>query len=352
MPDPKDITTRKSDHIALCVDGDVGFEVKTTLFGEVELIHDALPELALDGIDLSIQLLGKRLAAPLVIAAMTGGTPGAAAINRDLAAAAERFGIGFAFGSQRPLLTRGIEDGYRIRDVAPTALVIGNIGIVQARETTTNRLRDMAVSSGCDALAVHLNPAMEVVQPDGDRDFRGGLDTIRRLLDELGLPIVVKETGCGLSRRVGERLVATGVQSVDVSGAGGTSWVAVEMHRAEGPGRALGARFREWGIPTAASVAQLRGVGLNIIATGGIADGLTAAKALALGANAVGIARPFLKAQAQGVQALEYAITAVIAELRVACLLTGSADVNALRSAPTVIGPTLQRWVDAGRTAS
>ena len=349
MPDPKDISQRKADHIALCVSGDVGFDAKSTLFEDVELVHDALPELDIDAIELGVDILGKKLRAPLIIAAMTGGTPAAAAINRDLAAAAEAFGIGFAFGSQRPLLTRGIEDGYRIRDVAPTTLIIGNIGIVQARETPTARLREMAVSSGCDALAVHLNPAMEVVQPEGDGDFRGGMDTLRRLVGELGLPLMVKETGCGLSRRVGARLRTVGVEWADVSGAGGTSWVAVEMHRAEASGKVLGARFRDWGIPTAASVAQLRGIGLGFVATGGVSDGLTVAKALALGANAAGIARPFLKAQARGKDALHTAIAEVLAELRVACLLTGSADVAQLRSAPYVFGARLQRWIDAAK---
>ena len=178
-----------------------------------------------------------------LIAAMTGGTAQAEAINRDLAAVAEEQGIGLCFGSQRPLLVRGIRDGYYVRDVAPTIPIFGNIGVVQARETPTARLLEMLTDCGASALCVHLNPAMEVVQPEGDQDFRGGLDTIRRLVAELPLPVVVKETGCGLSRRVGERLVDAGVRYVDVSGAGGTSWVGVEARRARTGQRALGERF-------------------------------------------------------------------------------------------------------------
>lgn len=345
MPHLPDISARKSDHIELCINGDVGFLQKTTLFEHIELVHDALPELALSDIDLSTEFAGKTLAAPLLIAAMTGGTAEAERINRDLAALAQKYGIGFAFGSQRPLLTRGIEAGYRVRDVAPDILVLGNIGVVQARETPTARLREMMDFSGADALCVHLNPAMEVVQPEGDEDFRGGLDTLQRLVEELGRPVIAKETGCGLSRSVGQRLKAIGITHVDTSGAGGTSWVAVEMHRAEQQQRHLGARFRDWGIPTAASVAQLDGLGLAICATGGIKDGLEAAKAIALGARCAGIARPFLKAHAQGPTALEEALKLVLAELRITHLLTGSRSPDELRQKMLGIGAPLQRWL-------
>ena len=349
MPDtPPDIAARKADHIQLCLAEDVGFQQKTTLLEEVELIHDALPELAVADIDLRTTIFGRTLQAPLIISAMTGGTVRAIEINRDLARVAQELGVGFAFGSQRPLLLKGIRDGYEVRDVAPDALIFGNIGVVQARETDTARLRAMLDATGADALCVHLNPAMEVVQPEGDDDFRGGLDTIRRLIGELGRPVIVKETGCGLSRRLGERLRGAGVTWVDTSGAGGTSWVGVETRRAADGQRALGARFWDWGIPTAASVAQLDGLGLGIIATGGVAHGLDAARAVALGATCAGIARPFLQAQALGYAALRTAVAEVIAEIRVACLLTGSRTPADLRKQPLQVGPRLRRWVPTG----
>ena len=342
-----DIGSRKSEHLDLCIEDDVAFQDKTNLFEEVQLVHDALPELALDEIDLRTELVGKTLRAPLVIAAMTGGVERANAINRDLASVAEELGIGFALGSQRPLLTHGIEDGYRVRDVAPTALVLGNIGLVQARETSTAALTRLVEQVGADALCLHLNPAMEVVQPGGDRDFRGGLDTIARVVRELPVPVIVKETGCGLSRRVGERIKECGVQWVDTSGAGGTSWVGVETKRAKAT-KALGQRFWDWGIPTAASVLQLRGLGLGIVATGGMTDGLMIARALALGARAGGIARPFLQAHAQGGAAAARTLaTNVIEEIRLACLLTGSRTPADLAKAPVVLGPRLQRWAPA-----
>jgi isopentenyl-diphosphate delta-isomerase len=349
MADRPDIRSRKADHLDLCTDGQVGFRNKTNLFEAVEFVHDALPELALGQIDLSTEFAGKTLRAPLVIAAMTGGVERAEAINSDLAQVAEELGIGFGFGSQRPLLTHGIEAGYQVRDVAPTALVLGNIGVVQARQSTSAQLQALVDRCGTDALVVHLNPAMEVIQPEGDDDFRGGLATIERLVQELSVPVIVKETGCGLSRSVGERLAAIGVQHVDTSGAGGTSWVAVEAQRAQDQQRALGDTFWDWGIPTAASVAQLSGLGLNICATGGVNSGLMLAKAIALGARVGGVARPLLKAHASGgIDGARAAAQQIIHELRIAALLCGAAKVSDLQSKPLIIDTSLQRWIPRG----
>ncbi len=349
MSKPPAISTRKADHIDLCTDGDVGFRSKTNLFDAMDFVHDALPELAVSDIDLSVEFAGKQLDAPLVMAAMTGGVDRAESINKDLAQVADELNIGFAFGSQRPLLTDGIIDGYQVRDVAPNALVLGNIGVVQAREASTSAIADMVQVSGADALCIHLNPAMEVVQPEGDDDFRGGLDTIERLVNELNVPVIAKETGCGLSRQVGKRLQAIGVKWVDTSGSGGTSWVAVEAQRAEDQRRQLGDTFWDWGIPTAGSVAQLSGLEMGICATGGVSNGLMVAKAIALGATVGGIARPFLQAHARGGidGARDYA-KRVIAEIRIAALLTGSANVRELQRSAIVTDPRLNRWVVRG----
>ncbi len=346
------ISSRKDDHIALCETDEVAFQGKTNLLDDVDLVHDALPELAVDDIDLSTVFAGRSLRAPLIIAAMTGGTDAADSINRDLARVAQAHGIGFGFGSQRPLLQHGIQAGYQVRDEAPDALVLGNIGVVQARATPTGRLQELIASCGADAICVHLNPAMEVVQPEGDRDFSGGLDTIARLVAELNVPVVVKETGCGLSRSVGERLAAVGVRWVDTSGAGGTSWVGVETLRAPesssgGVGtRELGQAFWDWGIPTAASVVQLGGLGLGICATGGVSSGLHAARAIALGATCAGMARPFLQARSRGgLEALDAAVGQVIEELRLAVLLSGARTPAELQQKPVLLGPRLRRWV-------
>lgn len=340
------ISSRKADHIDLCIDGDVDFRNKTNLLDAVEFVHDALPEMAVADVDLRVEFAGKTLAAPVVMAAMTGGVDRAEAINRDLATVAEEFGIGFAFGSQRPLLSNGIVDGYRVRDVAPTALVLGNIGVVQARDASTESLNEMASISGADALCIHLNPAMEVVQPEGDSDFTGGLSTIERLVKEMPIPIIVKETGCGLSRSVGERVKALGVKWVDTSGSGGTSWVAVEAQRAEGLQQHLGNTFWDWGIPTGASIAQLSGLNLGICATGGVSNGLMVAKAIALGATVGGIARPFLQAHATGgIDGVRVMARRVIDEIRIAALLSGCRSVSDLQRTRLVIDPRLQRWI-------
>jgi isopentenyl-diphosphate delta-isomerase len=340
-----DISSRKAEHLDLCATDDVAFKGKTTLLDEVELIHNALPELSLAEIDLRTSLCGKLLDAPLLIAAMTGGVERADRVNRDLASVAEEHGIGFGFGSMRPML-EGVDLGYRVRSEAPNALILGNIGVVQARDTSTAQLQDIVGRAGCDALCIHLNPAMEVVQPEGDDDFRGGLDTIARLVAELGVPVIAKETGCGLSRAVGQRLVEVGVQWADTSGAGGTSWVGVETLRARARTRQLGELFWDWGIPTAASVAQLSTLPLGIIATGGIRHGLDVARAIALGATAAGMARPFLMGWNDGGRERASQLAAgTIDEIRVAHLLTGSRTPEALSTAPRILGSRLRAWL-------
>lgn len=346
------IGQRKADHLALCATDEIAFRDKTTLLEQVRFVHDALPDLDADAIDTSTILLGKKLRAPIVIAAMTGGTDEAARVNRDLASIAAERGYGFGLGSQRAMHARAEAlPSYAVRDVAPNVLLLGNVGVVQARSMTTEDVLALVRDVDADALCVHLNPAMELVQPGGDRDFRGGLETIARLVRELPFPVVVKETGCGLSSHVGRRLRDVGVEHVDVSGAGGTSWVAVETKRAEAlqddGARALGEALWDWGIPTAASVGALAPLGFgSIIATGGVANGLDVARALALGARVAGIARPALKALATGGRdgAMRF-FDGVETELRAVMLLTGSADVAALRRAPRILGSELRAWL-------
>ena len=343
------IGQRKADHLDLAAAGDVAFQQTTNLLECVKLVHQAMPELRADGIDTSLTAFGKRLRAPLFIAAMTGGVERAAAINRELASIAETRGYGFGLGSQRAMhLDAAKAQTYQIRDVAPGALVLGNLGIVQAGHMSAAEIRALLAQVGADALCLHLNPAMEMVQPGGDRDFTGCLATVARLVGELGLPIVVKETGCGLSLRTGRQLASAGVRHVDVSGAGGTSWVAVEMHRASGTERALGEAFREWGIPTAASVAWMTSIGFDtVIATGGIATGLQVAKAIALGATAAGIARPVLQALTSGGrEGAERLLDGIEAELRTAMLLAGAGSLTALRRAPRIVTGELRSWLE------
>jgi isopentenyl-diphosphate delta-isomerase len=348
---PAGIKRRKNDHIALCASGEVEFRHKGPLFDEVQLVHDALPDRHFDEVDLSTPLLGKTLRAPVVISAMTGGTEEAQTINRDLARVAEELGLGFGLGSQRAMvIAPDATPTFQVRDVAPTALVLGNLGLVQARQMSTGAIRELCKTTGVDALCVHLNPSMELIQPGGDRDFTNGRDTLKRLHHDLGLPVVVKETGAGLSRKVGLAVRSIGITTVDTSGAGGTSWVGVETRRAEGAARRLGEELWDWGIPTAASVGLLSDLGLHIIATGGLKTGTDVAHALALGATAGGLAAPVLRAyRAGGVDGAREFLTGVIATVRSIVFLTGCRTPGELRSAPKVLGSTLRAWLNEAR---
>lgn len=340
---------RKRSHLDLCLSEEVEYRGKTTLFEEVDLIHNSLPELALADVDLSVEFLGKRLRAPFLITGMTGGTEDAFAVNRDLAAVAERCGIGFGLGSQR-VMQRDPDTAwtFAVREFAPTTLLLANIGLNQAGEQSTAQVRDLVASVGANALCVHLNPAQELIQPEGDRSFRGGSATLRRLCGELAVPVVAKETGCGISRAVGDALCEAGVRHLDVSGAGGTSWVRVETLRGDAHSRRLGELFSGWGIPTAASLTMLRGTGLELIASGGLRTGLEMAKAIALGARLCGAALPIYRAYREGgTEAAVDLIHDLMEGLRTAMLLTGSRTLADLSQQPVVLGDRLKAWIDA-----
>jgi isopentenyl-diphosphate Delta-isomerase len=341
------IQRRKDDHLDLCATDEVAFRGTTTLLERIQLVHQSLPDLHVDEIDTSVRLLGKTLRLPLVIAAMTGGTERAAEVNRDLASLAEAYGLGFGLGSQRAM-HRQPETAwtYQVREWAPSTLILGNMGVVQARELPSREIAKVVSDIGADALCVHLNPAQEIVQPGGDRDFRGGVETYKRLAAELQVPVLGKETGCGISHQTALKLRAAGISTVDTSGAGGTSWVGVETLRADGAQAQLGNLLWDWGVPTAASVHACVRAGLTTIATGGIQNGLDAVRALALGATAVGIARPMLQAHVRGGKAeAERFIQQVASELRAVMLLCGAPDIQALRSVPRLIFSPLREWM-------
>jgi len=341
----EDLAARKQSHLDLCAREDVEAAEKTTLFEQVDLVHDALPDLAVDDVDCHVRWLGKDLAAPLVITGMTGGTSEAFAVNRDLARIAEETRIAFGVGSQRAMQKHPESAWtYRVREFAPTTVVLANIGLGQARTMSAAELRPLIDEIGADALCLHLNVAQELIQPEGDRDFRQGTQAFRKLCRELPVPVIAKETGCGISREVALRLRAAGVKHIDVSGAGGTSWVRIEALRAPG-GSSLGGLFRDWGIPTAASLLQVRGLGLQVIASGGVRDGLDVAKAIALGATLAGTALPVYQAyRTGGYEAARAFVDDTIAALRMAMLLTGARSLAELRRRPVVLGPTLGRW--------
>ncbi|MGH9840450.1 MAG: type 2 isopentenyl-diphosphate Delta-isomerase [Blastocatellia bacterium] len=345
MSIPSEIVNRKQSHFDLCAHQDVEFRTKTTWFEDVELVHQPLTEAALDEIDLSVTVLGKRLDFPVIITGMTGGTEEVGRFNREIAALAGRMKIGFGVGSQRVMLRYPVlATTFQVRDVAPDLLLLGNIGIAQARELSSDQVSQLAETIGADAMCVHLNTAMEIIQSGGDHDFRASFETLKRLAAEATVPIVAKETGCGFARESGKRLVEAGVEWVDVSGAGGTSWVGVETIRNRAL-RHLGEAFWDWGVPTAASVCELRALDLNLIASGGIRTGLQAAKALALGARAVGVALPVLRAYvAGGAGEVELFLRGLCDELRVAMMLCGASSLRDLTPLRAVISGRLLEW--------
>ena len=293
--------------------------------------------------------LAKSSASPLVIAAMTGGTDRAGDINRRLAEIAEDRGYGFGVGSQRAM-QKNTDSAWTysvVREAAPTSLVLGNIGIVQARDSGPAALADMAGEIGADALCVHMNPAMELIQEEGDRDFRGCRETLARLVAELDIPVIAKETGNGISPQTARALSEAGVTAVDVSGAGGTSWVGVETLRAKKQAKKVGELFWDWGVPTAPAIAYSVAESLTVIATGGIRTGQDMARAIALGADCVGIARPVLQALEEGGRkAVDALFDGIERELRTAMLLTGSRTVADLQKAPRILTGELPRWLE------
>ena len=348
---PESATSRRKDaHLDLCATGDVAPAQNSTLLQCVRLVHCAMPELAAADVDLSLSWFGKTLRAPLVVTGMTGGSARAGNVNRDLAQAAEAAGVAFGVGSQRAMHEdAALTSSFAVRDVAPTVVLVGNVGLLQARAMGVDNVRRLADTIAADGMALHLNPAQEMNQPEGDRDFREGYATVEALARAFGNRLLVKETGCGLSPQVARRLMECGVSQLDVSGLGGTSWVRVEELRSEGAAREVGAQFADWGIPTAAAVALVRravGPHVTLIASGGLRTGLDVAKAMALGANLGGMALPFFRAQqAAGVEGVKSAIDVVLASLRQTLLLCGAKSQAQLHAGPKVITGELKDWL-------
>lgn len=349
MDDEPAIARRKADHLEVAASGRADAR-RSTLLEEVHLVHQALPELSLDEIELATEIAGKRLAAPLVITGMTGGTADATAVNRDLARAAQAAGVALGLGSQRAMAEHPeLAASYQVRDIAPDVVLFGNVGAVQLVAMGTSRVLELAKQIGADAMCVHLNTGQELIQDRGDRDFRGLIAAIAKLVDVSPMPIIVKETGCGLSPQTAKALVGAGVHTVDTAGTGGTSWVAVEAVRAPdgSAAQSMGNELWDWGLPTAVSVAACVSAGLETIASGGLRLGYDVARALALGARAGGMAAPMLRAQrAGGADGVHAAIEQVVGTIRSVCLLTGSKRAADLARAPRHLGAPLRAFLD------
>lgn len=330
------IEARKHDHIRLSLTEDVQFENLPTGFDSLHFEHLALPELDFAEIDPSVTLLGKRLAAPILISSMTGGPTLGGTINQNLAKAAQKIGVGMGLGSQRITLEKPESTAsFQVRDVAPDILLIGNVGAVQLNYGVgLDECRRLVDSVGADALYLHLNPLQEVVQPEGDTNFKGLLEKIRLVARDLGVPVLVKEVGSGISGKLARQLAEAGIAAIDVSGAGGTSWAIIEAKRANTPlQQSLGERFRDWGIPTTVSLIQCRDAlpDMPLIASGGLRSGIDIAKAIALGADAAAMAMPFLEAATHSADAVEDVLNGLIQELKVAMFLVGARNLAELK---------------------
>jgi isopentenyl-diphosphate Delta-isomerase len=347
-------STRKADHIRINLEEDVSFPQLTTGLERYHFVHQALPELDLAEVDPHVMLFGKRISSPILVSSMTGGTERAGMINRRLAEAVQARGLAMGVGSQRTALEmKETATSFNVRTYAPDALIFANLGAVQLNYGYgIEECRRAVEMIEADALILHLNPLQEVVQPEGDSNWKDLLPKIEAICRTLEVPVIAKEVGWGISRRVARLLIEAGISAIDVAGAGGTSWSQVEMHRAPTERlRRLAAAFADWGIPTATSLVTVRQVReelnvphLPIFASGGMRTGQDMAKSVALGADLVGLATPFLKRVMESTEAVVEEMEILETEMRLAMFCAGARDVAALRR-PGVLVPAGELYV-------
>ncbi|WP_313674941.1 type 2 isopentenyl-diphosphate Delta-isomerase [Mycolicibacterium sp.] len=330
------LSARKLRHIDACLTGPVEFVGVSTGFDWFELPYNALTQTNLADIDLTARFLGSPLRAPVLIGAMTGGADLARTINRNLAEAAQKLGVGMMLGSQRIMLgddpaADAAAASFEVRDLAPDVLLIGNIGLAQVTDSLAPRLAAALERVGANAVAVHLNPLQEAMQENGDTDFAGSLEQLARLAEELPYPVLVKEVGHGIGAAAAERLRGMRIAAVDVAGAGGTSWARVEQVVRYGEVRYPA--VADWGIPTAQALMEVRRTlpDMPLVASGGVRTGMDAAKALALGADVVAMARPLLAPAIESAAAVVDVLGGFVEELRICLHGAGAADLAELR---------------------
>ncbi|HEY1235885.1 MAG TPA: type 2 isopentenyl-diphosphate Delta-isomerase [Candidatus Binatia bacterium] len=329
---------RKKEHLELCLDTESVSGPTSTGLERYRFLHNALPELDIDELDLSTEFLGKRLKAPLLISSMTGGFDLARKVNRNLAAAAEQLGVAMGVGSQRVAIEEpSAEISFQVRDVAPDILLLSNLGAVQLNYGyTVEHCRRAVAMIGADGLILHLNVLQEAVQPEGNRNFKGITEKITAICRELMVPVIAKEVGNGISVDVAKRLQRAGVRAIDVAGKGGTSWFAVEAQRALRTGQGVDNTFADWGIPTEEAIVSVREAlpEMPLIASGGIRSGLDIAKSIALGADLAALGQPLLaSALESSAKVVEY-LSRVIQELKISMLCVGAANLAELRRTP------------------
>jgi len=345
------IKERKADHIDICLNERI--EPGYCYWDDIRLIHNALPEVNADEIDVSAEVFGKKLDFPFIVTAITGGFPGAKKINENIAKACSELGIGMGVGSERAGVAGVDPDSYSVVKEYDVPLVIGNIGapqLVPQRSKDRFSADDVGRAKDlidADVMAVHLNFLQEVIQPEGDTNAKGCFDGIRDLARKY--PMIVKETGAGISNEVASRLKGTGIMGLDIAGMGGTSFSAVELYRAMAGGDMLrtnmGESFFDWGIPSPVSLLEAD-VGLPIIASGGILDGIHVASSIAMGACCAGAAHAVLREATESSGAVIEKLTLIREELRAAMLLTGSANIRQLSNARYIVLGQTKEWLE------
>jgi len=341
---------RKAAHIEIALNRKVspGY----CYWDDIRLVHEALPEIDPDEIDTSARVLGKKLEFPFIVTAITGGFQDAKKINENIAKACSELGIGMGVGSQRAAIEKMDTDSYAVVKDYDVPLVIGNVGAPQLvtqkkkKSFTHDDIKAAGELIDADAVAIHLNFLQEVVQPEGDVNSKGCYDAIRSMAR--GLPIVVKETGAGISRKTAERLKGTGIRAIDVAGMGGTSFSAVELYRAENANdkvrSRLGSTFFDWGIPAPVSTIEAN-VGIPIISSGGVMTGLHVANAITLGACCAGAANLVLREATESADAVKNKLIIIREELRAAMFLTGSSNISELTGCDHIITGKTKEWM-------
>jgi isopentenyl-diphosphate Delta-isomerase len=348
------IGERKAQHLDICADASrYDVEGGSTMLEHVRLLHRSLPELDARSIDTRSDFLDRTISMPVFISSMTGGSTEGYRVNKVLARIAQEARIPVGMGSIRILFRKPeVIDHFMLKRIAPDVPVFANIGGVQLVDSNLDALTELVARLEVDAVAVHLNPGQELAQPEGDRRFDGVIDGIARLCDRSPVPVIVKETGFGIGAAEAHELVDRGVRYVDVAGSGGTNWVTVEGYRMAEADRAVAAEFADWGTPTAIALAATRDLPGRVLASGGLRTGMDVAKSIALGAQAAGLALPFVRAVADGGFEAGLAFAERLRSvLRATMTLTGSPDVASLRSAPVIETSTFTELTNLHRAA-
>lgn len=352
----EEVKQRKIEHVSVALGQNVSAPQRAN-WSDISFVHQALPEVDLDQIDTSVTFLGRQLRYPIFISSLTGGHPDVTHINRNLARAAEQYGLALGVGSQRAAIVNpDLAHSYAVtREYAPNAFLIANIGapqlIAQARHAafTLDQIQRAIEMIAANALAIHMNSLQEATQAEGDRRAVGEAAALKALTAQIGVPVIAKETGAGVSREQALLLRSCHVAAIDVGGAGGSSMPMMEAARSQARGDEqtmnLGLLYHDWGIPTPIALVEANVAKLPLIATGGIRNGLDAARALALGATLVGIGFPFLKAASESYEKVCELLETIVAEMKVAMQLSGAANIAALCATDIVVTGATREWL-------